>query len=249
MLILCVGSSSFAQIRYKGYNFLILSDVYKYPEITIKDHNKRVDYHAGAIKKCKSYNMELASKNDFDLLVEFLLKKSKRGQTNTAFWLREIATGQISSNFTISETSKNYAYTLRYNTVPGIPQIYLDAVEKTSGHNSWQEAICIAKAAPIDDKYRIEIIKDDYDGYFNGKDALYGYFKNYHEDLGENNNLDKKYVEQAIKSVEDIVSNKITNLQTATIQINEDEKDQLKEETKNIINLFNKMLSFQEEDL
>lgn len=247
LLVVALSSSVCAETRYKGYNFIILKDVYKYPVITWSNHNKRVDYQAGAIKMCQNHGMELASKKDIELLLDFLINKSGIGQINTAFWLKEIATGQIDSHTYINEASKNYAYILRYNSVVLPPQTYINASDKTSGQSSWLQAVCIADAPPIDDAYRVSIIQDDYNVYLNGGDSFLGHIKAYKDKL-ESDSLDIKYINLVLENFEKIVhSEKIDNLQDFNIDISNVDKGNLKPDTLQILNIFNAILVYNED--
>ena len=247
IFILCLSSSAIGETRYKGHSFLILDEVYKNPVITYANHNKRVDYQEGAIKMCQSYGMKLASKNDIDLIIDFLNNKSSIGKKNTRFWLKEIATGQINSNMYIND-SKNHAYVLFYNSIISPPQAYLSASNKTSGQSSWYQAICIVDAPPIDDAYRISIIKDDYTVYLGGNgDSLFGYIKNYSNKL-EGNSIDRKYLNRVIENFEKIVqSDKINNLQEFHIDILNEDKTSLRPDTMQIVNIFNGILVYNED--
>lgn len=98
------------------------------------------------------------------------------------FWLKETSTGNF-GNIYINENSTNFAYILTYNSVVRPIQSYLSPMNKLSGISSSVCTICVREADPITNEERINLIKDDYQGYLNGQNAFYGYVDNALKDL------------------------------------------------------------------
>lgn len=75
LCLICLALPSFAEEcnRYKGLCFSeIYYDMYKRPVITFENHNKIVNYHAGAVNLCQDIGMRLPSKDEAEILSEYL---------------------------------------------------------------------------------------------------------------------------------------------------------------------------------
>ena len=174
-----LGHTCFAEVnqRFQGMYFSpIYTDMYKRPVITWKDHDKIVNYHEGAIKYCESKGMRLPSKDEANLLTEYLNNTQTEYRRQISFWMKENATGKF-DNITISSTN-GYAYVLNYNNIIYPIQSYLLPWNKTSANASGVSAICVKEAPPITINEKITLIKEDYNLYINNGKSVYGVLNN-----------------------------------------------------------------------
>lgn len=131
---------------YKGLCFSSINyEMYKYPIVTWNNHNKTVNWHAGAEKYCNDMEMRLPSKEEINILADYLYWIEVLEKVNIAFWLKETATGQI-GNVYINENNKNNAYVFNYNSLNRPIRTYLSPTEKTSGFGSSVCTICVKQS-------------------------------------------------------------------------------------------------------
>lgn len=243
--LICFALPSLAEdcTKFKNLCFSkIYYDIYKRPVITWENHNKTVNWHAGAENLCVSIGMRLPSINETDILIQYLNNTLIADKKNISFWLQETATGQI-GNIYINENSTSNKYTLTYNSVVRPIQTFISPINKTSGMSSGICAICVKEVPPLTVEDKINLLKEDYKGYIDGKNAYYGYVENSLKDLkwGINYKINKTYLEKIKCKLDEIIKleNNVNNYNLTIIEIEKDDYIKLYDNTKRLIYLFN----------
>lgn len=229
--------------RFKGYFFSpIYYDMYKRPVITWENHNKTVNYHAGAQELCKSLGMRLPNKLEADILTDYLTSSGITEKKNLSFWLQDIATGQIGNTY-INGTD-THAYTLGYNSIIRPIRSYLSPMDKTSGISSSVCTICIQEAPAPTINDIVYLFKEDYEGFLKGKNAFYGYVDNAIKDskIGINTKVNKIYLQNIKNRLDNIVAGIDLNNNLTPIIVKQEDQKKLTEKTINLIFIFNQIV-------
>lgn len=229
--------------RFKGYYFSpIYYDMYKRPIITWQNHNKIVNYHAGAEDLCNSLGMRLPNKNEISLLTDYLISTGVADKRNITFWLKDNATGQIGNTYIPG--SNTHAYTFVYNSLIRPIQAYLSPIDKTSGMSSSICTICIEKAPALTLYDRVNMIKEDYQDYTLGKNAFYGAVVNTINDInvGFNTKINKFYLLNIKNRLDNINADIDIQNNFTPITIKSTDISKLTKQTKELIEIFNNIV-------
>lgn len=228
---------------YKNLCFSeINTEMYKFPVITVINHKRTVNYHEGAKNYCSSLGMRLPSKDEKDILTGYLLKTGIVDGSIPSFWLKEDVSGQIGNAYVNNNGSS--AYILTYNGRGGQVLSFLQPGQKTSGMFSSTYAICVKEHPPLSNEDKINLIKDDYKGYLNDGGSFYGVIEKALSEfsIGLNTTINKYYLELVKSNLDDIVTDKISNLNDTIIQIKEEDENKLNDKVKELVNTYNQIM-------